>query len=117
MTQGDNNDERERTEADEALHDQPELSTQKFEMLKDADEKQDFESVGADGGETAQGNLARCRQVSPSSHTETGPWQSWSRKHPHLHKIKVVDDLCVGNSFLAVPESSTRSKLHVLIRT
>ena len=51
------------------MHDQPELSTQKFEMLKDADDKQDFESVGADGGETAQGNPATWQTKFHQVHT------------------------------------------------
>ena len=43
MMQSVNNDERERTEVDDgALHDQSELSTQNFEMLKDADDKRRF---------------------------------------------------------------------------
>ena len=85
MMQSDNNDEKERTEVDDgALHDQSELSTQKFEMLKDADDKQDFESVGADVGETVQGNPATLQTNCHQVHTiKTGTWQSWSRK-PHV---------------------------------
>ena len=65
-----NNDERERTEVDDgALHDQSELSTQKFEMLKDADDKRDLESVGADVRETVQGNPATLQTKFHQVHT------------------------------------------------
>ena len=55
----DDDDDNERTEVDAgALQDQFDLSTQRLEKLTDADDKHDFESVGADVGETVQENPA-----------------------------------------------------------
>ena len=111
MMQGDNNDEKKRTEVVEgALHDQPELSTQKFEMLKDADDKQDFESVGADGGETAT-LQTKCHQV----HTLRQDPGSHGQETPSFAQDQGCGRFMRRNSFSG-PESSTRRQTSCLIR-
>ena len=117
VTQGDNNDERERTEADEgALHDQPELSTQKFEVLKDATRNKILNVSVQTVERLHKAILQRCRLSFTKFTHRDRTLAVMVKKHPHLHKIKVVDDLCVEtvSRDLSLPRGG---KLHVLIRT
>ena len=114
--QGDNNDERKRTEVDEGtLHDQPELSTHKFEM-KDAHDEQDLNLSVQTVERLYKAILQRCRlSFTKFTHRDRTP-AVMVKKHPHLHKIWGVDDFCVEkvSRHLCLPRGG---KLHVLIRT
>ena len=82
-------------------------------MLKDADDKQDFESVGADGGETAQGNLATLQTKFHQVHTPRQDPGSHGQETRSFAQDQGCGRCMRRNSFSG-PESSSRRQTSCL---